>query len=571
MADRSILRLPESRPARRKKGSPARFPRPRGIGRRRRGERFGQEFDRLEAALARGDAALELRRDPFGIAPERALVFVTVVSIADFARAAKSVGLEVLSEIELEAEYALPDDLMPVEYTGSVSPTLYTTMPTQDALNRLLRLWRGYQQKHKPEHGCGPWWRLFDMLAELRPWGLEDRLSAGNRIEFENRLPLDDEAEVRLELEHWPTHDQAKLFLWRRETEAKVAGLAGRVIDRSAIHEGNFAYDAMLVGLAASHVREMLNDPAAPDGLATLDGLQFVLPQTIAQSLPSHSQPTDSDRNDFDDFDPGSPFRVLLLDGTPIAGHRALDGGVATEDVHGLVNRSLVVTRRHATEMASLILRGDLYSDRRPVRDSRLLAIPLLIDTKDSATSPDDRLFVDLVHTALQRAFRGDEPLAPEAFVVNFSIGVRGSKFAGRISPLARLLDWWSTEAGILFVVSTGNAEHDLLISDTALSAFEDLSLPERLDLVRAAQRRHRHERSFWHPVKRSMFLRSVPHLWIRLLPARTPPRTLSKFTRMMTRHPQSQVDWGLGLSVASNPTSNAGVNACGKHGGKRL
>ena len=128
MTDRPILRLPESQPTRRKTGSPARFPRPKGAGWRRQGERFRQEFERLDAALARDDATLELRRDPYGIAPERALVFVTAVPIGDFARAARLVGFEILSEIELGGAYELPDDLI-TENPGNVSPTLYATMP----------------------------------------------------------------------------------------------------------------------------------------------------------------------------------------------------------------------------------------------------------------------------------------------------------------------------------------------------------------------------------------------------------------------------------------------------------
>ena len=183
MTDRPILRLPDSRPARRMTGPPARFPRPRGSGRRGQGERFRREFERLEAALARDDAALELRRDPFGIAPERALVFVTAVPIGDFARAARLVGLEVLSEIELDDDYDLPDDLI-ADHPGAVSPTLYATMPTQEAFDRLLRLWRRYQEDRDAERGFAPWWRLFDMLAELRPWGPEDRLSAADRTEL---------------------------------------------------------------------------------------------------------------------------------------------------------------------------------------------------------------------------------------------------------------------------------------------------------------------------------------------------------------------------------------------------
>ena len=499
MTDRPILRLPNSRPVRRLTGAPARFPRPRGVGRYQQGQRFRQQFERLEAALAREDATLELRRDPFGIAPGRALVFITAVPIGDFARAARLVGLEVLSEIELEEDYDLPDDLI-TKNPRAVAPTLYTSMPTQDTFKRLLRLWRKYQAGNDAERDYAPWWRLFDLLAELRPWGPEDRLSADSRAELENRIPFDDEAEVRLELEHWPIRDQDKLGQWWRETEAKIVALGGRIIDRSTIHEGSFVYDAMLVGLAAAIVRDMIDNPSAPEGLATLDGLQFVVPQSIAQCLPSQSQPTNADGEDLKDFDAASPFRVLLLDGTPIAGHRTLDGGVAIEDVHELVERSPVATRRHATAMASLILRGDLKSDGHPVGDSRLLAIPLLVDTEDGATSPDDRLFIDLVHTALQRAFFGVQPLVPEAFVVNFSIGVRGGNFAGRISSLARLLDWWSTKAGILFVVSAGNVQRDLQIPDMTFSGFEDLSLPERQGLVRTAQRLQRHERTLLAP-----------------------------------------------------------------------
>lgn len=120
MTDRPILRLPDSRPARRIRGRAALFPRPRSVGRRRQGERFRQEFDRIQAALARDDAALVLRRDPFGIAPERALVFVTAVAITDFARAARLVGLEVLSEIELEDNNDLPNDLI-VEHGAAVN------------------------------------------------------------------------------------------------------------------------------------------------------------------------------------------------------------------------------------------------------------------------------------------------------------------------------------------------------------------------------------------------------------------------------------------------------------------
>ncbi|MYF40160.1 MAG: S8 family peptidase, partial [Rhodothermaceae bacterium] len=423
----------------------------------------------------------------------------TSVSIADFSRVAEKVGLEVLLEFELEKDYQLPDGLIS-ENQEFVNPTLYATMPTSDTLSQLLLLWKRFKNKEGPERGNTPWWNLFDMLIDLRVWGPKDRLTAENCRELEKRLPPSDEEEVQIELEHWPTEKEETRRKWKETTIEKIREMDGRIIDQGSIHEGSFHYEALLVRLAAGHVRNLINEPSAIGGLATLDGIQFILPQTIAQSLPSHFESLAVNTENLDPFDLEAPFRGLLLDGTPIAGHPTLDGGIVIEDVHDLVERSVVPNRRHATGMASLILHGDLSSDGRPIEDSRVLAIPLLIDSDIEATAPQERLFADLVHVALHRALEGDTPLAPDAFVINFSIGVRGSQFAGRISSLARLLDWWSSKAGVLFVVSAGNVQEDLLLLNSKYSKFVDLAISERQDLIRIAQRGQRYQRTLLSP-----------------------------------------------------------------------
>ena len=481
-------------------GQQDRRPRPRSRGAAGQERRWGAQFDRLEAALAGEDPDVVLRRDPGGIAPERALVFVTAVSIANFVRAARLVGLEVLAELHLDDGYALDEELI-VENRDMASPTLYATMPTVESFERMLRLWRAYRRDEPPEDGYAPWRQLFDMLNDLRSWGPEDRLSVDARTELEARLADDDAAETRLELEVWPTRSRERRERWRRETERRVATLGGRVVSRSSIEEEGFVYEALLVALSTGAVREMVADPWAPEGLATLDGLQFVLPQVVAQSQPNQSERLDAPGIDrAAAFDAEAPMRAVLLDGTPVAGHRSLDGGVEIEDVHDLVDRSVVTQRRHATSMASLILRGDLVADGIPVLDSRLLCIPVLVDAEADAASPEDRLFVDVVHVALTRAFTGREPLAPDAFVVNLSVGLKRSHFAGRISSLARLLDWWASSEGVLFVVSSGNVLDDLDIPGITSVAFEDATLEERRKLVALAQKDSRHERTLLAP-----------------------------------------------------------------------
>ena len=500
MTDRPILRLASARAARRKTGRPRMPPRPRSSGPEAQARRLGERFDRIEAALADEDSEVFLRTDPSGIAPERALVFVTAVPIANFVGAAQRVGLEVLAEVDLGEDYAL-DDALIAEHRDRVSPMLYATMPTRESFVHLLRLWRAYQQGEEFETGYAPWRQLFEMLDDLRAWGPEDRFSAETRRELEQDLADDDTVEVRLELEVWPTRSRERREKRRTEAEQRVAALGGRVVSRSSIEEEGFIYEALLVALSAGAMKRLLTDPEAVEGLATLHGLQFVLPQAIAQSHPNQSGSLETTEPEVTTpFDTATPLRAVLLDGTPVAAHRSLDGGVVIEDVHDLVGRSVVRQRRHATAMASVILRGDLVADGLPVQDSRLLCIPVLVDTEDWASSPEDRLFVDVVHIALTRAFAGVEPLAPHAFVVNFSVGIRGSNFAGRISALARLLDWWSHSEGVLFVVSSGNVSEDLSIAGMTTLDFEEVTVNERCELVTAAQRESHHYRTLLAP-----------------------------------------------------------------------
>lgn len=502
MTDRPILRLPNPLPTVRLKGSPDRRRRPRGAGRQGQEARFGDAFRRLQEAF-QGDAPdVLLRQDPSGIAPERALVFETLLPIQNFQKAAARIGFELLIEDRLDDTYEIPDELID-EYAEAASPTLYATMPSSTDLQKLLRLWRAYQNDEEKPYGLAPWWKLFDMLADIRVWGPQDRLTPQAQATLLQQLSENDADPIRLELEIWPTANLAQRNQWQNDTRARAEALGGQVIATSSINLDGFIYEAALIDMPSAAVRAMLENPFSPDGLATIEGLQFVLPQTIAQSLPDLTDDEPSEHfDDLPPFDLDAPIRVVMLDGTPIAGHPALDGGVVIEDVHDLVRLSQVQHRRHATSMASLILRGDLEADRSPLSDARLLAIPVLIDDPNGASSPNDRLFVDMVHVALTRAFLGDEPLAPDAFIVSFSIGVRRSHFAGRISSLARLLDWWADHQGVLFTVSAGNVTEDLVIPNITSIEFEDSDQGRQFDLIKDAMHNARHSRTILAPAE---------------------------------------------------------------------
>ena len=248
--------------------------------------------------------------------------------------------------------------------------------------------------------------------------------------------------------------------------------------------------------MTSGTLRAVLQDWDAAGSLATLDGIQFILPQTIAQGSPIGEDDGTEELPLVDDFDAEAPFRCVLLDGTPIAAHPALDGGIEIEDMHDLVERSQVRERHHATSMASLILRGDLQGDGHPLRDARVLSVPVLRDDGGEPRSDPDRLFIDVLHSTLARLYVGDEALAPGAFVINFSIGISRMRFAGRMSALARFIDWWSERYGVVFVISAGNIPDALTIAGTTTRDFEELDQHDRRKVVWDALRDSAYNRS---------------------------------------------------------------------------
>jgi hypothetical protein len=414
---------------------------------------------------------------------------VTAGSIANFAKVAREAGLEVFSEEELESLEDYPDGFQPAGDAARLARTLYATIPTVESFQQMLSLWRAHQRGDDAPRGAAPWWKVFDLLLELRPWGPQDRLGDNARTVIEDRLAfrLDDDP-ISIEFEIWPTASAARRRSWSVELEQSVAVQGGSILDRCSIAEDGFIYEAVLVELPCVAVREMLANPTDINGVATLEGVQFILPQTIGQAIPDGPDAAGDERAVEGAFDPNTPIRAALLDGTPVAAHRALDGGVIIEDIHDFVRLSPVAQRYHATAMASLILRGDLQADGTSLVDTRLISVPVLIDQRDGAETARNRLFVDVVHATLMRLIGTDEPVAPEVFVVNFSIGILDSHFSGRISALARLMDWWAAKEGLLFVISAGNVGHLALPGTTALE-FENSEIAARRATIRQAMR----------------------------------------------------------------------------------
>ena len=473
-------------------------------------QRLQPIFQRLQSVFDDNRDPLSLRDDPTAIAPERVLVFEVAGSIDRFSQAVKKVpGLEYLGEEEIsfdpdedfayykkdkEREEDIRDD-------KQVDGRLYLSMPDVRALRELSRLWERYRDGHKRERGFSPWHDVFEQLRDLRPWGPSDRISEDTITFLERELDSHTDP-VRMEVELWSYKGKNRQQHANANFEEALQCSDGVVIHKTSIPE--IAYEAMLIDLPASQARNIAQHSEV--SLATCDEIMWIRPQTIV-SCPTEIEPLDEDNITTPVILKNDQPIVALLDGLPIQNHSRLDSHIRLDDPDGLEYMSTVAKRRHGTAMASLILNGDINLNepplQRPIHMHPILYAP---GNQQNETPRKDRLLIDTIYKAvirMKKGDRGEEPTAPDAFIVNLSIGINNRLFANIISPLARLLDYLAEEYGILFIVSAGNINDNLEILNLySNKELENQTSEELAITILSALKRQRSQRTLLSPAE---------------------------------------------------------------------
>lgn len=430
-----LLRLTPQNKRERPPGRPAFVPPPPSFTNARQRARIGPKFERLHQMLQRGDA-LELRADPAALAPERLLVFEVRGTVNAFADAIQRVpGLELVDEEELVAE------------EGDKDPVAYLLMPDLKALEQLESLWARWLDS-KLVRGETPWSTVFELLRDLRPWGPQDRVQPVDASGLAEAVEgLGDDEPVRLEIELIYRSNAAAGAAAEEEVVAAIAARGGRIISRARL--GDIAYHALLTDLPTWAVRQIID--RAMEGLAGLEPVMHIRPQSVATEIELADPELDGNA-----MQPpgalGGPI-LALLDGVPVAAHRALANHLSVDDMFDLEPGAQVSRRIHGTAMASLIVHGDRNRRETPL-PRRIHVVPVL---GDNDCFPEDRLVVDLIYLALSRMREGSEPTAPDVLIVNLSLGNCRRPFHGQLSAWARLLDRLAYRFGCLFLVSAGN------------------------------------------------------------------------------------------------------------------
>ena len=424
---------------------------------------------------------MQLRTDPDAIAPERAIVFEVAGSIAAFYQEASRIGLEYLADDERDIK---PDSDFHLTKNPDepISGRIYLAMPNTAALDRLVRLWRRYKANRRMENGFAMWTQLFNMLKDVRAWGPRDRLLRETLTRWEENLREAPEEPVQFEVELWYRDDPAIREQAFERFRASVASLDGEIVNESVIPE--IRYCAALIKLPAIRIRDLIVDPTVT--LARVDEIIYIRPQSMAE-FPVDYDPEDDPAPQDVPAPSELPPIAALLDGLPVQNHQRLANRLIVDDPEGLEPSYLVSARKHGTEMASLILHGDLNCGEPPL--TRPLYVRPVLKPEQTLNgweerTPTDRLLVDYVYRAVLRMKEGEagEPAtAPDVFIINISLGDPRRPFAGPMSPWARLLDYLAHRYRVLFLVSAGNVLDTLpLPGFVNWTAFEGAPADER-------------------------------------------------------------------------------------------
>ena len=497
--ERPLLNLP----------APTRLEPPRRYGggapicrpsRDRQRERIDPKFARLSAAAETPADLLALRNDPASIAPERAIVFEVEGSLEDFYEQARVIGLEYLGDFE--EEFDPTDDFYNTkDPEQKLSGRIYLAMPDAQSLKELLSLWARYTQNQNMPKGRSQWRELFSRLIDVRAWGPQDRIVPGATAAWEDDLAREPDLPVRLEIELWFYKNPAQRAQTFERLQADIAAAGGHVVHHATIPE--IYYDAALIDLPGVSVRALIDHPAV--SLARADEVMFLRPQSVARHPGAEEFTGEDCAAASSDAEQAEPI-AALLDGLPIQNHVRLAGRLVVDDPEGLENIYPVARREHGTEMASLIIHGDLNLGEAPL-PRRLYVRPVMRPAANGdERTPSDRLLADVIHQAVRRIKEGDgmePPAAPGVVVVNLSLGDEKRPYAHAMSPLGRLLDYLSHRYRVLFLVSAGNIMDRLPVAAFGTSIEFEIAAPEaREAAILAALNANKSRRTLFSPAE---------------------------------------------------------------------
>lgn len=437
-------------------------------------QRLAPQLQRLSEAFEHHRAAVQ--RDIQGLDPESVIVFEVAEGVDSFITAARHAGMEWMGDWDSMMD-ADDDFYIDEDQTKKVPEKLYFTMSDQRALEQMLSLWQRYQGgDERFERGFGGFRKVFEQLRNVRLWNVQDRFyDTGVDTVWEAALQ-NNAATIRFEIELWYRENGDK----RREAQNQITHIieqfAGSVIRVSEYPE--IAYHGMIAECPADGIRAMMNNPSNP----LFNANQVMWIRATGQAL-AHTETSDitEQRDSFPLGRLDNPV-IALFDGLPLAGHSLLNGRLDVNDADGYEDQYSVEQRQHGTEMASVILYGDLSHPFSPLHSRLYSRVIMKPNGLGEEAVPDDKLFVDVLHQAVMEIVN-DPVLKSSIRIINLSVGDLSRQFSYALSPAAKMLDYLGERYNLLFIVSAGN-ENSVLDMPMTFGEYDQLGLNEKYKAV---------------------------------------------------------------------------------------
>ena len=431
---------------------------PKKIPYDRQAQRLGQAFVEADRGLSAYADGVDVAVDPRAVVPERCLVFELLGDVPEFAVAAQALGLEWLATEAMtdDAEEAEADEGADPNDPASQRPQrLFLTMPTEQALKRLLKQWRLYANGEAYGEGMRALWKLFDYLHDLRAWSVEDRLDPALTAYVANMLADDPDEKVVVELDFWYRNEDERRDESLETLNEMLEEVGGELLDQVDIPE--IRYQGVFIRVPGGVARRIADGHGR---IAEFNDVMTIRPQSAYESQIEGDAVGVA--TDLEDPLLDGDCIAALLDGYPVDQHQLLAGRLRIVEVDVRGEHAPALTRQHGTAMASLIVHGDLQSPDTMPLNRPLAVLPVLVSpgAPRKEATPKGKLPIGVIFRALQTITSANRRVNPElrrVVVINHSICDVYAPFLRRPSPWATLLDYFSHEHNLLFVVSAGN------------------------------------------------------------------------------------------------------------------
>lgn len=454
----------------------------------RQGQRLSPKFQSFFDALEANRISAQQSTD--GLDPEQVLVLETIGSVDDFYKAVSKIdGFDWLGEVDIY-DIEPDDEFYSLNNDGSrsekkMSGRVYFIFTNRTAMSNLLSLWSLWLRD--PDFSCSSgkyrgrskFKEVFKLLKDIRAWGAKDRFEESNILDYwEESIEIDPSRNVKFEIELWYRSKRMQRATSYASVSRIIRDLGGRVITTCDIEA--IRYHAVLAELPAIEIAKILEHEDTE--LVQCESIMFFKPsgQIFIDNNYSEEDLQPLEHIENNSYPLGDPI-VAILDGYPMVGHEVLNKRLVIDDPDDFEDYYQVDDRKHGTAMCSLIVRGDLSNDEKPI-STPLYVRPIMrpdhTDTNRREFVPDNTLLIDTVHRAVKRIFEGErdlKPVAPHVKIINFSIGDPNRTFYNSMSPLGKLLDWLSYKYRVVFIVSAGNYTNEIE-TDLTQSEFANLS-----------------------------------------------------------------------------------------------